>query len=504
METQRLFQEARDAAVRLDRQAMRNALVQLLGESEASPDFWHAIIDFAGAVGEGGAAIEAARRFASTDSRSLQPRTMYCETLAQFGREEQALSLLEQLPEPDRKHPAASYLLGLLYAQNGDFAEAEKWLRSVVDAGISTDAAWLTLSGIKEFRRDDPDLAEMRDLAARLAGQDRRRESRIRYAIGKAEWDVGEFDKSLDTITAAADLQRTLHAFDPDRHDAYVAGVIKDFDHAAFKTLTPSRVKGSRSLFVTGLPRSGTTLSERLLAAHPDVRAGGEVNLWGFSLFQTEMPDFAWARERDRATNSAGVWEKLACNYSLLMWNRFPEARHVIDKTLLQTQWMGLLLHAVPDARVVYVKRDPVDTAWSCYRSLFPGSLTWTNNLRDIGRYFAAEAALLKHWQGIFGDRILTVNHADLVHSPLGQSERMMQHFGLRAPGEQLHSGGNPLRIKTASMFQARQGVDRSHSGNSLPIRDRLLPELRAGIEASPFKAGYDDLADDRTLEPTA
>jgi len=79
----------------------------------------------------------------------------------------------------------------------------------------------------------------------------------------------------------------------------------------------------------------------------------------------------------------------------------------------------------------------------------------------------------------------------------------MMQHFNLRPPGEQLNSGGKPLRIKTASMFQARQEVDRNSSGNSLPIRERLLPELRAGIEASPFKDGYSDLAGDRELEPT-
>ena len=503
METVRLFHEAHQAAARLDRQSMRNAVIELLSASNGTPDFWHRLIDFASSVGEGGAAIEAARRFASIDSRSLQPQTMYRETLAEFGREEQALTLLQQLPEPDQKHPAAAYLLGLLYAQNGEFAEAENWLRCVVEAGVSVDAAWFTLSGLKKFTPDDPDLAEMRLLATHLAGQDRRRASRIGYAIGKAEWDIGEFDASLDTITAAADLQRSLQAFDPERHDAFVERVIKSFDGAALDSLTPSRMQGSRALFVTGLPRSGTTLAERLLAAHPDVRSGGEVNLWGYRLFQTETPDIEWARERDPSGDAPGVWEKLASAYSLLMWNQFPEARYVVDKTLLQTQWMGLILHALPDARVIYVKRDPVDTAWSCYRSLFPGSLPWTHSLRDIGRYFAAEAALLKHWQGIYGDRILTVNHADLVHSPLGQSERMMQHFNLRPPGEQLNSGGKPLRIKTASMFQARQEVDRNSSGNSLPIRERLLPELRAGIEASPFKDGYSDLAGDRELEPT-
>ena len=479
METVRLFHEAHQAAARLDRQSMRNAVIELLSASNGTPDFWHRLIDFASSVGEGGAAIEAARRFASIDSRSLQPQTMYCETLAEFGREEQALTLLQQLPEPDQKHPAAAYLLGLLYAQNGEFAEAENWLRCVVEAGVSVDAAWFTLSGLKKFTPDDPDLAEMRLLATHLAGQDRRRASRIGYAIGKAEWDIGEFDASLDTITAAADLQRSLQAFDPERHDAFVERVIKSFDGAALDSLTPSRMQGSRALFVTGLPRSGTTLVEQILASHSRVTGGGELGYLPRELEKVLHNADQSFRDIDTVPDDdiarAG---RIAAERMLAL---HPGADIVTDKSVQSYLSIGPIRLALPNARIVVVRRDPRDNLLSIYRNMFaPGRHLYSYDLKDLAAYYHLFEEIIAFWRQEVPGWFHEIAYEDLIADPEGQSRALIKACGLDWEDACLNFHENKRRVDTLSVHQVRQPIYKS----SLKAWERYGSEVDELLDA--------------------
>ena len=480
-----VLRHAVSAARDLDRQAARQSLIKMVGNADNTPAQWRYLIELATALGEGSVAIESARHLArSTDT--LQDRLLHCETLAEFRKEEQALALLRDLPTSERREPATRYLMGLLAAQTSDFEQSEEDLRAVIAAGVAQDAAWFTLSSVKRFRSGDPDLAAMEELAARIDPRDRRRQSRLGFAIAKARWDMGDHDEAFGIVSRAAQAQRSIRPFSIEEHERFVADVIAGFDAQAFASLVPSSAQGSRALFVTGLPRTGTTLAERLLSTHPDVTAGGEINLWGDRLFQTVRPTSDWARGIERNRNGAPVWKDLADHFHVLLWAEFPTSRYVVDKSLLQTNWMGLVLHAMPDARFVYVKRDLIDTAWSCFRTFFPQSLPWTNDLQDIARYMAADRALLDHWCSLFEDRILIVDHGDLVDLPLGASERMMKHFGLRS-SEAMGAREAQAAVKTASMFQVRQDVDTRHATSSAPVREKILAELERGFAASPF-----------------
>jgi tetratricopeptide (TPR) repeat protein len=470
---ERLKLGERDAAATLLREELR------LGAP--SGERWRSVQRLATQIGEIEISLEAARRFAATQPIALDRILGYCGELTSVGRTEEAREEVMRLPERARQHPAVLHFLGTVAGQVGDFPLAEDFYRRAIASGGNVPQTWFALSMIKTFTPGDPDLQRMIDLRPSVSGAENSIEARFLYGLAKGFHDCGDFDRAFATYSEGAALRRAEEKFDLSRLEAFAASLLRDFDRDAVRRLIPSGAGDQQVVFVNGLPRSGTTLVEQILASHSRVEDGSEVNLLRAAMIPTVDYSYDGALGYQTRADDPDPWGKLARDYRAMLTARFRSTGLVVDKTLCQSHLMGLLLHALPEAKVVWLRRDPQDAALSCFRSYFTSHLPWTWSLEDIGRFFRIEDQLYAHWLENFPERILTVHYEELVRNSAELIPQILSHAGLEIEPQVFEFHRTQRSVRTASVQQVRNPISTSRIGAA---------EAYAG-HMEPFRAAY-------------
>ena len=296
------------------------------------------------------------------------------------------------------------------------------------------------------------------------------------YALGKAYEDCGDFNRAFEFYSAGAALTKQLHARDQQMYRRTAEDVISTFTLADLGSLVPSSALSQRSLFVTGLPRSGTTLTERILSGHSEVVDGAETNLFGAAILPTRGLRFEDALRYQQRSSHEDPWGEIGRDYLHLLDLRFRTSGLVVDKSLGETRLAGLILHALPNARIAWVRRSPEDVALSCFATYFDNRSRWSSSLTDIADHMLIEDRLFHHWSSLFPERILVVRYEELVRSPASWAETLQRHFRLNVePGIEKVSRDDRA-IKTASVSQVRQPISVARIGRAENFARHLEP----------------------------
>lgn len=462
-----------------DRERAVGLLKEDLASGPPTGDRWNSVARLAGQIGEIEIAIEASRRYSNTAPQGLERLLHYWGELAGYGRTELARQEIGKLPAHLRRHSGVLHLLGTLAGQEGDFAMAERCYREAIAQSTFAPQTWFALSMIRTFAQGDPDLAAMERLLPGMERAEPALRARFLYGLAKAWHDSGDFERASAFYAQGAALRRQDEKWNPEALNVFADGLIRDFVPQRLKALAPSRVERP-ALFVNGLPRSGTTLVEQILASHADVADGGEVNLLRAALIATGDHSLGGALAYQRGFAGDDPWGALAAVYFRLLEERFRTDRLVVDKTLGQSRFMGLLLHVLPGARVVWMRRDPEDTALSCFRTYFTAGVPWSWSLDDIGRYFRIEDRLHAHWSAMFPEQILTVPYQSLVTDPRAWIPRIAAHCGLEVQQPMFESHLTERGVLTASVQQVRSPISTDHIGLSIAYSAQLEPFRRS------------------------
>jgi tetratricopeptide (TPR) repeat protein len=454
---ERLKVGERDAAAELLREELR------LGAS--SGERWRSVQRLAAQIGEIDMALEAARRLAATQPVTLERLLGYCGELSAAGRAEQARDEVMRLPEQVRSHPNALHFLGAIAGDLGDFTAAEDFYRRAIALSPHALQTWFALAMIKTFSPSDPDLQRMTDVKRHISGTDRSLEARFLYGLAKAFHDCGEFDHAFTLYSEGAALRRAEERYDAAAHETFAQTLMRDFDSDALRRLVPSQTGNQRAIFVNGLPRSGTTLVEQILVSHSRIEDGAEVNLLRAALIPTLDYTYAGALRWQERSSDPDPWGKLARDYRAMLTMRFQTDGWVVDKTLNQSRLMGLLLHTLPDAKVMWLRRDPEDAALSCFRSFFTSQLAWSWSLADIGHFFRIEDRMYAHWHEMFPERILTVPYEELVRDPAQWIPRIVGFANLAMEPQILDFHRTRRSVRTASVQQVRNPISTERIG---------------------------------------
>lgn len=471
-----LLLQAIDALKVGDRDRALFCLREELRTGPPSGHRWRSVDMLAQQIGEIDIAIEAAKRFAATQPLAVERLVHYWSTLATFGREEQAEREIGRLPDHAQGHPDVLQIRGTLATDGGRFEEAEAFFRSLIAAPTSPERGWFPLSMVKKFTPDDPDIAAMEEVRGQLAAVEPDAQARFLYGLGKAYTDIGDMDRAFARYSEGARIRRRLEPYDRRATEAYVDGLVREFTSDSIEQLVHSEVQGSRSLFVNGLPRSGSTLVEQILASHSAVHDGGEINLVGPSLIPAGRRDWAGAIAYQQRSGSDDPWGDCARTYDRLIGERFGASGRIVDKSLVQSHTLGLQLHMLPDAKLVWMRRDPEDSAWSIFRNYFTRSVSWGWSLEDIAHFMTLEDRLHAHWCEIFPDRILTVPYEELVSEPEAWIPRILGHFGLDEEEGVYRFHEKKRRVKTASVTQVRSPISTKAIGQADAVADHMAP----------------------------
>ncbi len=465
-----------DAFQRLDRRRIAALIAEELREGPPSGDHWANVEAVANQVGEVNAAIEAAQRYALTPPPRLDRVVRYCNALASRGRIEACSGELERLPAAVQHHPAVLQLRRSLAMRMGDFAEAADLAQRMISTAPEIGQNWLALAMAHNFAPGDSELARMQALASHMRRAPAESQGPFFYALGKALHDCGEYDRAFAAYSEGA--ASMCAPFDKSLDERFVRRLVSDFTPEAIARLKPSACDSERAIFVTGLPRSGTTLVEQMLTSHAAVADGEEVNLFCAAL----MPagDFslqgALAYEH-RAPDDADPWGDIGRDYLAMLDQRFGSAGRIVDKTLNHSRFLGLILQALPKAKVIWLRRNPEDAAISCFRAYFgTGTIPWAWSLADIGWHFRLEDALYAHWTQLYPDRILTVSYEAMVADPPSWTARMFAHVGLDPADAQTAPHLQRRAVMTASVAQVRAPISANSVGAAENYREFMGP----------------------------
>jgi hypothetical protein len=334
--------------------------------------------------------------------------------------------------------------------------------------------AWLTLAATGNLANDPIGDRLLADAAA-AERQPPADLARYCYALGKLHADRGEHAAAFAAYDRGARLLRKAVPYSRAGNADNARQAMSGF--SAARSAGPPRAPTSRPIFVTGLPRSGTTLVEQILTSHSAVADGGEISLMHH--LAVEVGGVS-GEALDAYLTKRGPLDGLADLYLHLLSERFGSEGRIVDKTIDNSRFLGLIAASLPDAPLIWMRRDPVDSAWACFRTFFIHGVAWSYDLADIAHHFRLEDALLAHWQEKLGDRLLVVPFTEFVDDPERWIRRLLAHCGLAEEPGVFAFHETDRVVATASGLQVRRPINREGVGVAEPYRGFMAPFLDA------------------------
>jgi len=461
-----------------DRAAMNAILGDLIDRRAALGQRWRLFADVLLTNGETDLAVRAIDLYDAGQALGMDQLFSRAVVYARAGRGPEAAKIVEAMRARESGNPQLNHFAGALASEQGDFELASRRFEAVLARAPVAGQTWLELSAIHRFTAADPLLDRLRQAIGSVDRLAPDSATPLLYALGKALDDIGDVDGAFAAFDRGASLVPTAADYDAaaDRAsaDAIRANWTGDALAAVSRTASGSP---DRAIVVTGLPRSGTTLVEQILASHRDVVGGGEFALFNAaaSLIGGLMPvNIEASRRAGRSLDDA------ANLYHDLTAKRFGATGRVVDKTLDLSRQLGLIAAALPDVPLFWVRRDPLDTAWSCFRTHFAGRIDWSWRQETIAQHFRLEDQLFAHWQAVLGDRLIAVPYEELVRDPAGWTPRLEAGAGLDHDPATLAPHLTPRAVLTSSVFQVRQPIGTGAIGAGQRYRRHLQPFIDA------------------------
>jgi len=302
------------------------------------------------------------------------------------------------------------------------------------------------------------------------------------HALAKECEDTGDFAKSFNYLKRGAALRRRHLSYDVRQDVELIESIIRHFSPERLNGPRPDGHDSLLPVFVLGMPRTGTTLVERILASHSQARSAGEL-----PDFPRLMSELSEQRTPGSAANpealvsaSLGLdMEQLGQKYVESLSRQANGTPRVIDKLPFNYLNLGLIHLALPRATIIQVTRDPLDTCYAVYKTLFQRAYPFSYDLEDLGRYFVAYSKLMEHWHACMPGRIHQVSYEALVESPEAESRRLIEACGLSWEDDMRTFHDNPSPSMTASASQVRRPIYRSSVGKWRNYAAELAPLIR-------------------------
>lgn len=416
------------------------------------------------------------RRAAASAPRTIPGRIAAARALLVEDGDAEAEKILRQVLAVDAGNAAALDLLGNLLADAGRFTEARAVLLRAIERAPLRAGSYYDIVRCRRIGPEDGDLVARMQAALTLPGLEPAQRSRVHLALGKAADDLGDFETAMRHFDAAEALRNHLVAFDLAEFETRVDRLIACFTADMVAGAAATDHDGPAPILILGLPRSGTTLVEQILSAHPDVRAGGELSFWN------EIGT-AWYRA-GAASPAADFLAAEAAKYRSLLRCMAPRAALVTDKMPLNFQWAGLIHLAWPGATMLYCRRCPIDTALSIHQTHFNPRIAFPTGGTALVGYMRAAARLCAHWQRVLPQsRFIEVDYEQVTAEPEAAVRRIVAACGLAWNPACLHPEKSVRTVKTPSKWQARQPIYRTAVGRWRKYEPWLgaLGELRTG-----------------------
>jgi hypothetical protein len=342
----------------------------------------------------------------------------------------------------------------------------------------------INLASAKKFKDGDPDIAKLEEAHQRISTMPEDQQMSLHYALGKAFDDVKRYHEAFEQFMAGAKLKRKTLKYDEGATLRLFDRIRQVFSPKLLEEKTGlTSHRGENLIFIIGMPRSGSTLTEQIIASHPTVYGAGEIKLLHQAVQSVDQvfggnvryPELMHLLEQPQI-------DQLGQHY-LAHLPKAPEGKtHFTDKMLTNYYYVGLLHMIYPESRIIHTRRHPADTCISCFSKLFREDMPYTYDLQEVARYYRRYTDLMNYWHRLLpSGRILDVHYELVVQDLEGQARRLLDYCGLGWDERVLEFHKTERPVKTASVTQVRQPIYSSSTErwrNYGPLVDPLIKEL--------------------------
>ena len=379
------------------------------------------------------------------------------QTLINLGDTKLAIKLCRDAQKVFPKQEQPTRMIARAHLHAGDFDKTAASCRSAIKINPGSTDAYLGLAKVHKFKIDDPELQDMKALLkTELTEVDT---VTLNFALGKAHDDIKDYDTAFAHYKAANECCRKLSPFNFDEHKRVLSAMRSTLDNYDFEELAKAGKPDRLPIFITGSARSGTSLVEQILSRHPDVTSAGETE-W-FTRARTRSLQSKIMDDGDLSRDLSSAISALGETYLAQARERFPDAKYVTDKAIFNYRYLGPLAAALPNAPIIILRRDPRDTATSCYRNMFRyGTHLYSNDLADLGRHLVDFEKFVRYWSEKLPNRFLEVDYSELTKDPEPQAKRILDYCGLEWDPNVLTPGKSEYQVRTLSIVQARQPIN--------------------------------------------
>ncbi len=457
--------------------------------------------DYAEALLNRGLTLHELKRFEealASYERALLLRPDFAEALSNRGvtlhelkRFEEALASYNRALafKPALAH--ANYNMGNVLLELGQLQEAQKAYRDTIGLDAAITGAYIRLAELKFFAPGDADLATMEALAAKTEGLSKIDRMQLDFALGKAYADLKDYHRSFRHLLEGNAGKRTAISYDEKTALALFDRIEAVFTSELIKAKSGGGEPSPMPIFVLGMPRSGTTLVEQIIASHPMVHGAGELQTLSDVILAIRGPDENTITFPESIpTLDVLALKQIGARYLASVRKLAPTAERVTDKMPQNYYFAGLIHLALPNAKIIHTVRNPVDTCISCFTKLFAAELNYTYELGELGRYYKRHERLMVHWRRVLPpDRILDVQYEDLIADLEGQARRIILHCGLPWDERCLSFHQTIRPVRTPSATQVRQPIYKNAVGRWRVYEEHLGPLLSALGSVTPVEA---------------
>lgn len=460
----------------------RATLERALAINPDIPEVQHGLGVYYMRCGDHAQAIAYLERASELKPGDASIRTNLAQSLIHVERHEEALVHARKAVKLDESSAGAHIALCNVLTETGQMGEARQHLEKTIRRHPAFGQAYDLLARIRKFSAADDAFIRKAEKALELGMPPTERYC-LHYALGKINDDCQRFDEAFAHYEQANLLQK--REFDPGQDAGLAKDLQKAFTAASLKARAGTGHPSAKPVFIVGMPRSGTTLMERIIAAHPLGAGAGELPDLPRIANQLFPQNARQKGARGKPDLSPDSLLAHAQTYLAALERGRPDAERIVDKMPSNFYFVGLIKTLFPNAAVINAMRHPLDSCLSCYFQSF-AELRWANDLRHIGRVYALYRKCMAYWHEVLPPgSILDIRYEALVDDPETHARQMLEFCGLEWDPGVLDFFQEKGVVRTASIAQARMPIYKTSKARWMnyarhlgPLAEELAPWL--------------------------
>lgn len=431
--------------------------------------------------------FEAAERYAlkaiELDPSKAEFYQCLAEVYSEKGDAEQAMAYFDRALSIDPGSASAHLSKGNLLIELGEATEAESLLSyAATDRSLATQlSAHCSLIQLHTMTPDDKSMQALLSIAEKHHDLPPNQQEYLHFSLGKCYEDIGEWSTAFEQFSLGCQLKRRRIHYSHEEQQQFVLRIIQTLTKDTIDNLRASANASTLPIFVLGMPRSGTSLIEQIIASHPMVYGAGEMTyLNKMAQHKAEShPNAACYPENIRYLTPAEC-RTMADKYIYSLQGHAPKATHITDKMPGNFMLIGLIHALLPHAKIIHVERNPIDTCLSCYTKLFRNGQFFSYDLTELAHYYAHYRRIMAHWRSVLpANAWLDVRYEHVVSNLELEARQLIDYCGLEWDASCLDFYTIKRQVRTASLTQVRKPIYTSSIERWRHLERELAPLIK-------------------------